>query len=46
MSAKQRKKKSAETAVSEKRQIAAKLIPVYIMGKRYEVPEGLTICWL
>ncbi|HEU65896.1 MAG TPA: 2Fe-2S iron-sulfur cluster binding domain-containing protein [Chloroflexi bacterium] len=21
----------------------AKLIPVYIMGKRYEVPEGLTI---
>ena len=21
----------------------AKIIPVYIMGKRYEVPEGLTI---
>jgi formate hydrogenlyase subunit 6/NADH:ubiquinone oxidoreductase subunit I len=55
MSAKERKKKSAptavkpgtkkpaQTAVKEKRQIAAKLIPIYIMGKRYEVPEGLTI---
>lgn len=27
----------------EKKGTAAKLIPVYIMGKRYEVPEGLTI---
>ena len=34
---------SSTTAVKEKRQIAAKLIPIYIMGKRYEVPEGLTI---
>src|SRR4030042_885718 len=55
MSAKQTKKKSAATAVKhraketaatavkEKKQIAARLIPIYIMGKRYEVPEGLTI---
>ena len=43
MSAKQRKKKPAQTAVKEEKKIAAKLIPIYIMGKRYEVPEGLTI---
>jgi ferredoxin len=40
---KPRAKKPAATAVKEKRQIAARLIPIYIMGKRYEVPEGLTI---
>jgi len=40
---KQRTKKSAETAVKEEKKIASRLIPIYIMGKRYEVPEGLTI---
>jgi formate hydrogenlyase subunit 6/NADH:ubiquinone oxidoreductase subunit I len=34
---------TAETAVKEKKQVTPKLIPIYIMGKRYEVPEGLTI---
>lgn len=44
MSAKKEESKNpAKTAVKEKRQVAAKLIPIYIMGKRYEVPEGLTI---
>src|SRR4030042_4672467 len=55
MSAKQTKKKSAATAVKhraketaatavkEKRQGVAGLNTIYIMGKRYEVPEGLTI---
>jgi len=43
MSVKEEKKNPVETAVKEKKQIAAKLIPIYIMGKRYEVPEGLTI---
>src|SRR4030043_343163 len=42
MSVKEKKKKSAATAVKEKRQVVAGLIPIYIMGKRYEVPEGLT----
>jgi succinate dehydrogenase/fumarate reductase-like Fe-S protein len=40
---KPRAKRPATTAVKEERKTAAKLIPVYIMGKRYEVPEGLTI---
>jgi formate hydrogenlyase subunit 6/NADH:ubiquinone oxidoreductase subunit I len=40
---KQKAEKPAVTAVKEKKQVAAKLIPIYIMGKRYEVPEGLTI---
>ena len=43
MSAKERKKRSAETVVKEEKQTMIKLIAVYIMGKRYEVPEGLTI---
>jgi formate hydrogenlyase subunit 6/NADH:ubiquinone oxidoreductase subunit I len=55
MSAKQTKKKStatavrpgtkkpAATAVKEEEKTPVKLIPIYIMGKRYEVPEGLTI---
>jgi succinate dehydrogenase/fumarate reductase-like Fe-S protein len=43
MSAKQTKKKPAKTAVKEEKKVAAKLVPIYIMGKRYEVPEGLTI---
>jgi formate hydrogenlyase subunit 6/NADH:ubiquinone oxidoreductase subunit I len=55
MSAKQTKRKLATTAVKpaarkppatavkEEKKTAARLIPIYIMGKRYEVPEGLTI---
>ena len=52
MSAKGAKKKPATAvkprtrrpaAVKEERKTAAKLIPIYIMGKRYEVPDGLTI---
>jgi len=53
MSAKQTKKKSTHTAVKpgtkkpaaarEEKKTPAKLISIYIMGKRYEVPEGLTI---
>jgi formate hydrogenlyase subunit 6/NADH:ubiquinone oxidoreductase subunit I/ferredoxin len=44
MSAKKEESKNpAKTAVKEERHIAAKLIPIYVMGKRYEVPEGLTI---
>jgi len=43
MNAKESIKKPAKTAVNEEKQIASKLIPIYIMGKRYEVPEGLTI---
>jgi succinate dehydrogenase/fumarate reductase-like Fe-S protein len=43
MSAKQTKKKPAKTAVKEEKKVAPKLVPIYIMGKRYEVPEGLTI---
>jgi formate hydrogenlyase subunit 6/NADH:ubiquinone oxidoreductase subunit I len=39
----QKAKKLARTSVEEGKQIATKLIPIYIMGKRYEVPEGLTI---
>jgi len=37
------KRPAAKTAVKEEKKIAARLIPIYIMGKRYEVPEGLTI---
>ncbi|MDH4067880.1 MAG: hypothetical protein OEU97_02990, partial [Dehalococcoidia bacterium] len=40
---KHRAKKPAATAVKKEKKTAAKLIPIYIMGKRYEVPEGLTI---
>jgi formate hydrogenlyase subunit 6/NADH:ubiquinone oxidoreductase subunit I len=36
-------KEETKIAVKEEKKIAAKLIPIYIMGKRYEVPEGLTI---
>jgi formate hydrogenlyase subunit 6/NADH:ubiquinone oxidoreductase subunit I len=43
MNAKESIRKRAKTAVKEEKQIASKLIPIYIMGKRYEVPEGLTI---
>ncbi len=31
------------TTVEEIKKVEAKLIPIYIMGKRYEVPETLTI---
>jgi formate hydrogenlyase subunit 6/NADH:ubiquinone oxidoreductase subunit I len=36
-------KEEKKVAVKEQKKTAAKLIPIYIMGKRYEVPEGLTI---
>jgi len=37
------KHSQTETAVKEKGQQGVRLTPIYIMGKRYEVPEGLTI---
>jgi formate hydrogenlyase subunit 6/NADH:ubiquinone oxidoreductase subunit I len=37
------RKESSQTAVKEKEQTAVERIPIYIMGKRYEVPEGVTI---
>ena len=40
---KHKAKEPAKTAVKEEKKIVDKLIPIYIMGKRYEVPEGLTI---
>ena len=44
MSAKEQNKNPAETILKEEREVSkVKLIPIYIMGKRYEVPEGLTI---
>ena len=44
MSTKEKTKNSPETTAKEEREAAeAKLIPIYIMGKRYEVPEGFTI---
>lgn len=43
MSVKDNRQNPAETAAKEQKQVAAQLIPVYIMGKRYEVPDGLTI---
>ena len=43
MSARNEGKTQRKTAVKDKVQVSAKLIPIYIMGKRYEVPEGLTI---
>jgi formate hydrogenlyase subunit 6/NADH:ubiquinone oxidoreductase subunit I len=36
-------KKEQRIAVKEEKKVATKLVPIYIMGKRYEVPEGLTI---
>jgi formate hydrogenlyase subunit 6/NADH:ubiquinone oxidoreductase subunit I len=33
----------SSTEVAEKTEVKAKLIPIYIMGKKYEVPETLTI---
>ena len=37
-------KESKETGLAERTEVGkAKLIPVYVMGKRYEVPETLTI---
>ena len=44
MSVKKKNKNPAETMVKEEREASkAKLIPVHVMGKRYEVPEGLTL---
>ncbi len=55
MSAKQTRKKTTATRVKhspkspaaaparEEKRTPARVIPIYIMGKRYEVPEGLTI---
>ena len=40
---KPRAKKPATAAVKEEKKTPASLVPIYIMGKRYEVPEGLTI---
>ncbi len=36
-------KEQKKAAVKEEKKTAAKLIPIYVMGKRYEVPEGVTI---
>ena len=43
MSARKKNGSPAETAVKEEEAAKAKLVPVYVMGKRYEVPEGLTV---
>ncbi|TET55891.1 MAG: 4Fe-4S dicluster domain-containing protein [Dehalococcoidia bacterium] len=44
MSVRKKNKNPAETMVKEEREASkAKLIPVHVMGKRYEVPEGLTL---
>ena len=44
MSVKAKKKSPTTTKVKEEREVPkVKLIPVYVMGKRYEVPEGLTL---
>lgn len=52
MSAKARKKSPTATKVKKEKEVSkvkpevkpeVKLIPVYVMGKRYEVPEGLTL---
>ena len=43
MSAKENIENSPETSEKEREAAEAKLIPIYIMGKRYEVPEGFTI---
>ncbi|MDY7019319.1 MAG: 4Fe-4S dicluster domain-containing protein [Chloroflexota bacterium] len=42
MSAKEKIENSSETSEKEGK-TESELIPIYIMGKRYEVPEGLTI---
>jgi len=39
----EKKSDRAQAAGKEPEQSAVKLIPVYVMGKRYEVPEGFTI---
>src|SRR5512136_3326785 len=36
-------KQEQKIAAKEEKKVATKLVPIYIMGKRYEVPEGLTI---
>jgi formate hydrogenlyase subunit 6/NADH:ubiquinone oxidoreductase subunit I len=36
-------KKEQRIAGKEEKKASTKLVPIYIMGKRYEVPEGLTI---
>ena len=48
MSAKARKKSPTATKVKKEKEVPevkpeVELIPVYVMGKRYEVPEGLTL---
>jgi len=45
MSGKAKKKKGPTTTkIQEESKVPeVKLIPVYVMGKRYEVPEGLTL---
>lgn len=44
MSASKKSEKTAKPAVKESGEAPpVKLIPIYVMGKRYEVPEGLTL---
>lgn len=44
MSAKKKTDRPAETQANEENEAPqVKLIPIYVMGKRYEVPEGLTL---
>jgi formate hydrogenlyase subunit 6/NADH:ubiquinone oxidoreductase subunit I len=44
MSAKRENKNPAEAIASQEKEVSkVNLVPIYIMGKRYEVPEGLTI---
>ena len=44
MSVRKKNKNPAETMVKEEREASkGRLIPVHVMGKRYEVPEGLTL---
>ncbi|MFU8796017.1 MAG: 4Fe-4S dicluster domain-containing protein [Dehalococcoidia bacterium] len=44
MSTRKKTEKAAKPAVKEAaREPEVKLVPIYVMGKRYEVPEGLTL---
>lgn len=43
MRSREGRKDAVKATVKGKKQAAVKMIPIYIMGKRYEVPEGLTI---
>jgi formate hydrogenlyase subunit 6/NADH:ubiquinone oxidoreductase subunit I len=43
MSVKGKQQSPAQTVAEEPKGYTVRLIPVYVMGKRYEVPEGFTI---